>query len=105
MDPTWVAIRVKLYGGFSGMLPASLEENFEKLSDAEKFQVMSYCEAIVNSIDNVLYQRELGLMNEVDVVALESHIVEQSALWNLSRCHVPRRVAEVYERKGRAGDV
>lgn len=68
VDQNWLKIEAKLYGGSSyNLTNDEFLKNFEALAVEERLAVMHFEEAITHSVDNSLYQAELGLLDELAI--------------------------------------
>ena len=96
MNPAWTETHAKLRGG-SGRVPMeTLLENFENLTPSEQLQVKYFGEQGIHSAENVIFQRELGLIGEEQNLNSE-FIINEYPLWERAGCFITPRVQAVID--------
>ena len=97
MDDSLVEIQSTLRGGHKFQSIEIQIQNFEKLTVEEKIKYMHWQEAVTHSIDNGLFQMELGFADKHVAQTVKETILSQYAFWQHTGCLIPTRVRDWYE--------
>jgi hypothetical protein len=93
----WISTFLKLRGGLDQPTPDVLIENYEKLTDQEKLLVTYRTAAMIQGIDNSLYQIGLGLVDEDGASGSYDFIRSEYPLWVHAGVSIPPRISRWYE--------
>ena len=104
INPVWASVYIKLHGGTRPVPGRVLVENYDHLTDEEKVISMMQQMAVVQGIDNSLYQIELGLVDELGAQGSYDFIHDEYPLWVHSEIPIPRRITNWYESNYIHGD-
>ena len=97
MNPEWAKIHAKMRsGGYEQVSADELIRNFESLESWEKLVVLNFNASIVHTMDNTLYQHDLGLLAEDHVSNVIATIQHHHSFWQHIGLMLPPRVQDVY---------
>ena len=97
MNDSWIALQAKLRNEHHVESIEVQIEKFDRLSVEEKIKIMYWQETVAHSIDNALFQMELGFADKhVEETAI-STILAHYPFWIHTGSLIPPRIEVWYE--------
>ena len=97
MNESWVALQSKIRDEHNVQSIEVQMEKFDGLSIEEKIKIMYWQETVAHSVDNALFQMELGFADKHVAETARSTILTHYPFWIHTGSLIPPRVAEWYE--------
>jgi hypothetical protein len=97
INPDIAELYVKWQGGHERPPPEVLMENFDNLSASEKLQVEFLNRNALHTIDNALYQKQLGLIDEEQAAEVVKRLKRQIPIWEHMKIEIPPRLRKYCE--------
>ena len=91
-DPTMAELIAKRRGGYEPQPPEVMMGNFDNLSASEKIRLEYLNRLAIYTIDNALYQKELGLLDDEQADEVVENMKNQFPMWEHMKMEIPPRL-------------